>query len=48
MLDTEGESVNALEASITIPKNVTYKDVVTGSSVVPTWIEVPHVIRPSL
>lgn len=41
MFDPEGVSVNAIEASISIPKLFTYKDVVTGSSIIPTWIEMP-------
>ncbi len=42
MLNTEGEAVNALEVAFRVPSELSFVDAMTGSSVVPTWVELPH------
>lgn len=42
-LDSEEESINALDSSIAIPANLSVEDIRDGNSLIPLWLEHPHV-----
>lgn len=45
-LGTEGETINAIEGTISVPESLKVVDVRFSGSVVPLWVESPHLTAP--
>ncbi|MER3570100.1 MAG: hypothetical protein C4348_00585 [Patescibacteria group bacterium] len=46
-IDTEGNSINALETEIALPKDLNFKDYFIGDSIISFWLEKPYLERRS-